>query len=228
MRHIKKYMTGFAAAGLVMTIAGVSQAFTHQQSFTATAAATVTGGSAAMSVAVIGGSQITWSATAGGPWTMANEYLQITSTLTSAGSGIQTYTQNSGGLYTGKASSTTAAGLVNLQTPTQTIPMAWQVSTGTPVAADDPNNTGVGHTGYAWFYYADLGGGLLPFAPGNSYIQVENQGNPPQIQYADTVPPSFGGGASNGINKLYLEANFANAVAGTYQTSTLTLELFTQ
>jgi len=227
MKDIKKYVTGFAAAGLVMTITGISQAFTSKPPlFTATAVATVTGGSAAMSVSIIGGTQITWAASAGGPWTIANQYLQIASTLTAAGAGIQTYTQNSGGLYTGTASTTTAAGLVNLSNTLQTIPMAWQVSTGTPVAADDPNHTS--GTGWAWFYYADKGNGALLNAPGDSYIQVENQGNPPQIQYADTATPSFGAGNANGINRLSLEANFGNAVAGTYQTNTLTLELFTQ
>ena len=228
MKDIKKYLTGLAAAGLVMTLAGISQAFTSVPPlYTATAAATVTGGSAAMSVSIIGGSQITWSATAGGPWTIANQYLQITSTLTATGSGIQTYTQNSGGLYTGTASSTTAAGLVNLSNTAQTIPMAWQITgNATPTPADDPNHTAVGQNGWAWFYYADKGGGLLPNAPGNSYIQVESIGNPAYIHFAQGSP--FGAGAANSINKLYLEANFSTAAAGTYQTNTLTLELFTQ
>ena len=239
MKHLRKYMAGLATAGLVIAVAGISQAFTSKQLYTATAGATVTGGSAAMSVSIIGGTSISWTAVAGGPWTLANQYLQIASTLTVAGAGIQTYTQNSGGLYTGAASSTTAAGLVNLSSTTQTIPLAWQItgSTGGPNAVDDPNCTGAAGqpsyckpagvaTGWAWFYYADKGGGLLPNAPANWYIQPESAGNPVNIQYAQT---SFGAGAANSINKLYLEANFANAVGGyTYQTNTLTLELFTQ
>jgi hypothetical protein len=231
MKTRRKYLAWFASAGFVMAVAVPSHAFTSKGLSISTASVTVGGGSAAMSVAIfnmngVGASSVTWSASAGGPWTVANQYLQIASTLTVAGAGIQTYTQNSGGLYTGTASSTTAAGLVNLQNTKQTIPMAWEVSTGTYQAPDDPNNTGVGHTGWAWFYYADKGGGLLGNAPGNWYIQVENAGNPPQIQFAQS---SFGAGNLNGINKLFLEANFANAVGGnTYQTNTLTLELFTQ
>jgi hypothetical protein len=59
---------------------------------------------------------------------------------------------------------------------------------------------------------------------GDPYIQLENYGNPPQIQYQQGA---FGNSTSN-INNVYLEANFQNALGGsTYQTSTLTVELYT-
>jgi hypothetical protein len=244
MKEIRKYMTGLAALGLVMAVAGSSQAWQHQgTNYVALASATITGGLAQMNVTMIGGSKITWATpTAGGGWQAATQYLQIASTLTLAGSGIQTYTANSGGLWTAAASSTTAAGLVNQATGTDTLPLGWQISTGTLIAADDPNCYGVGQpaycgsttgrTGWAWFYYADKGGGLLPnagTAPGSTYIQVESAGNPPKIQYADTTIPSFGAGNANGINDLFLETNFANALSGnTYLTNTLTVEAFTQ
>jgi len=202
---------------------------------------------AAMSVAILNRSNgavapsITWSnANVGGPWQIADQYLQITSVLTTAGSGIQTYTQNSGGLYTGPASSTTAAGLVNTSAPTQTIPMGWQINASTtPTAADDPNCYGIGQpaycgptagrTGWAWFYYQDKGGGLLPNAdPSSQYIQVEESGgsgiSPPYIHW--NSGELFGQSVS-AVNNFFLEANFQYAVGVTYQTNTLTLELFT-
>lgn len=236
MKHIKKYMTGLASAGLLMAVAVPSHAvFTHVSSATVVAGALVTGGSAAsMSVLVkniAGGatvSSVSWPTITVGisTWTLASQYLEVTSSLQQAGSGIQTYTQNSGGLYTGAASSTTAAGLVNTAMTSETIPLAWSISASTPANTDDPNHTGLGQYGWAWFYYADKGtGSMLANAPANWYIQVEATGNPAQIQSSQT---SFFTGAATGVNKMYLEANFTTAGAGQYQTNTLTLELFTQ
>lgn len=237
MGNIRKYMTGLFATGLVMAAVVPSHAFTSKGVVTSTASATIGGGLAQMSVSIVGGSSVTWNATAGSGWTLASQYIQIASTLTIAGSGIQTYTQNSGGLFTGANSSTTAAGLVNLSSATQTIPLAWQIngSTSGPVGVADPNCTGASgqpsycatqaQTGWAWFYYADKGVNLLANAPGNFYIQVESAGNPVSIQYAQG---SFGAGAASSVNKLYLEALFQNALSGnTYKTNTLTVESFT-
>jgi hypothetical protein len=188
-------------------------------------------GAVSMSVAILNmsdgatASSVTWNTANVGvtTWAMANQYLQITSVLsdTNVVDGIQTYTQNSGGLYTGPASSTTAAGLVYIQNPLQTIPLAWEINASTtPPPAGDPNTT------FVWFYFQDKGGGSLPNAsPTNTYIQVERSGVPPAIQFAQG---SFGFGAVTGINNLFLEADFEHAPQGTYQTSTLTLELYTQ
>ena len=182
---------------------------------------------------------IAWpSINAGQSWTEASQYLQIASTLTVVGAGIQTYLNNTLGTanpkYTGAISSSTSAGLVNTVTTTQVIPLAWSISTGTAVGVDDPNCTGAPSqpstcvapfNGYAWFYYADKAGGLMPNADaGDPYIQPENYGNPPQIQFTQGT---FGNSTSN-TNNVYLEANFQNALGGsTYQTSTLTVELYT-
>jgi len=246
-----KYVAKQLGAALVaaVTIALVTtpgHAFTSKQVVTETASATVAGGAAQMTVAILNVSNnaaatsIAWpSINAGQSWTEASQYLQIASTLTVVGAGIQTYTNNTVGTanpkYTGTISSSTSAGLVNTTTTNQVIPLAWSISTGTPVAVDDPNCTGSvsepstcvvkPDTGYAWFYYADKAGGLMPNADaGDTYIQPENYGNPPQIQFAQGT---FGNSTSN-TNNLYLEANFQNALGGSsYQTSTLTVELYT-
>lgn len=249
MKDIKKYMAGLAAAGFVMAMAVPSHAFKSVTIVTESAAATVTGGSAAMTVAVLNvagngaAASVAWPAVnAGASWTEASQYLQIVSTLSVAGSGIQTYTNNTlataSPQYTGAVSSSTSAGLVNTTLTTQVIPLAWQIvasnSLTGPVAVDDPNCTGAANqpatcvapfNGYAWFYYTDEAGGKLANADaGNPYIEVESAGSPPQIQYAQS---SFGNSTSY-TNNLYLEADFANATGGsTYKTSTLTVELFT-
>jgi len=160
--------------------------------------------------------------------------------LTVAGSGIQTYTDNTNATanprYSVTPSSTTPspAGLINTVTTTAPpVPTAWQIVGGTanPVAVDDPNNAALlGHTGYAWFYHEDKAqvannaGITASFVNEFPYIEMEVAGQPPQIQFAQG---SFGNSTSN-MNKVYLEANFQNALGGqTYQTSTLTVELFT-
>jgi hypothetical protein len=247
MKHIRKYMAALLGLGLTMAVPVTSHAFTSKAIVTETASATVGGGSAAMSVALLTvgtnatATSIGWTtANAGSGWQEASQYLQISSTLSVAGAGIQTYTNNTAASasprYTASISTFTpgCAGLVN-SGGTLVMPVAWQVSTGTPVATDDPNNAALpGHTGYAWNYYQDAGqtvaspnfGITAPFANGATTVEVETANNPPNIQFAQS---SFGPGNTSGINNVYLEANFNNALGGdTYKTSTLTVELFTQ
>jgi len=241
----QKYMVALAGLGLIMAAPVTSHAFTSSAVVTETAQATVTGGSAAMSVALLNVSNnaaaatIGWTASAGSGWQQANQYIQIDSTLTLAGSGIQTYTDNihSSPAYAGVISSVTIspAGLVNVGSPASPpLPTAWQIVGGTnsPVAVDDPNNAAlIGHTGYAWFYHEDKSqvpnnaGVTTFFANAASYIEMETAGQPPAIQFAQG---SFGNSTTN-TNRVYLEANFNNALGGnTYKTTTLTVELFTQ
>jgi hypothetical protein len=242
----QKYMASLVGLGLIMAAPVTSHAFTSQQVVTETAQATVTGGSAAMNIALLTvgtnapATAVGWNApTAGGGWQMASQYLQINSTLTVTGAGIQTYTKNKSSganpLYTALISTFTpgCAGLV-APSGTSVLPVAWQVSTGTALAADEPNAASIpGRTGFAWNYYQDAAqnvaspnfGITSPFANGATQIEVEIAGNPPQIQFAQG---SFGNSTSN-VNNVYLEANFNNALGGdTYKTSTLTVELFTQ
>jgi hypothetical protein len=235
MKYFKKFAASLLVGGIAALVPTAGHAFTSKQVTTETAAATVSGGVAQMTVSVLTlagapATNVAWPAvSAGSSWTEASDYIQILSTLTVAGAGVQTYTNNtiSGAnpRYTGAVSTSTSAGLVNTGLTTQAIPMAWQIvaNGASPVAVDDPNHL-VG-TGYAWFYYADKAGGLLANADaGDTYIEPESAGNPPQIQFAQS---SFGNSASN-TNNLYLEANFLNATGGsTYQTSTLTVELYT-
>ncbi len=249
MTYFKKFAALLLVGGVAAVVPTVSHAYTFKSSTTVTAAATVAGGSTAMSIALknvsdnAAAASVAWPAINAGAvtWVQASQYVQITSTLSVAGSGIQTYTNNTiataNPKYSGAVSSTAAAGLVDTVNTTAVLPLAWQVrATGTnPEAVDDPNCTGAAGqpafcapvgvaTGWAWFYYEDQAGGLMPNAPANSYIQVEKAGGVPQIQFAQG---SFGGGAVSGINNMYLEANFQNATGGsTYQTSTLTVELF--
>jgi hypothetical protein len=251
MKDIRKYVTGLAAAGLVMTIAGISQAFTSITANTYTATVSVTGGATNMSIALLnlsGGaaSSIGWTAAAGTGWTLANQYLQITSHLSqNNGAFIQTYTNNTAGVspynYTGVISSVTAspAGLVDASnTAYATLPIAWQISASiSPTAVNDPNCTGVStatvctgpQTGWAWNYYEDKAqvannqGVTGPFVNGAQAVTVEEV--PGYIQYAQS---SFGPGGTGGVNNLFLEANFLNALGGTtYGTNTLTVELAT-
>ena len=244
MKLLKKTLAALFGFGLAAVVPVTSHAFTSQQIVTETASTTVSGGVAAMSVALLdvvgngAASSIGWTASAGSSWTEANQYIQINSTLTVSGAGIQTYTNNTAVTasprYTALISTFTpgCAGLVN-PTGSGVLPVAWQVSSGTALAVDDPNNAALpGHTGFAWNYYQDAGqtvaspnfGITQPFANGATTITVEKAGNPPQIQFAQG---SFGNSTSN-TNNVYLEANFQNALGGTtYKTSTLTVELFT-
>ncbi len=237
MTYTKKYMTALWSLGLAMAVPVASHAFTSQGTIASTASVTVTGGAVSMAATIrnISDSAVApavgWTAAAGASWVLANQYIRIVSTVSIAGSGIQTYTNNTiasaSPRYGLAASSTAAAGLINTSDTTRVIPLAWQIRAAgaTPEAVDDPNQTGIGRTGWAWFYYADRAGGLMPNAPANSYIQPIRDGGVPQIQFAQT---SFGDGAPSGINHLYLESLFTGASGGTtYKTSTLTLELFT-
>jgi hypothetical protein len=240
MKYIKQYMAALVSSALAMVVPVTSHAFTSQAVVTNTASATVSGGAAAMSVALLNVSNnatatsIGWTVNAGSGWQEASQYIQINSTLTLAGSGIQTYTNNT--QYTGVISSNTAspAGLIDVANPAAApVPTAWQiVALGkSPVAPDDPNNAALaGHTGYAWFYHEDKRqvannqGVTGPFVNAAPYIEMEIAGGPPQIQFAQG---SFGNSTSN-INNVYLEGNFQNALGGsTYQTTSLTVELFT-
>lgn len=259
MKHLKKYLAALCGFGLAMAVPVTSHAFTSRQVVTETASATITGGSVAMSVAILNvagntpATTVGWTAAAGASWTEANQYVQIVSTLTQSGSGIQTYTDNTGvggetpnPKYTGVISSVTVspAGLINTVTTNATpIPTAWQIVAlgNSPVAPDNPDCTGAvsepsscgsptGQTGYAWFYHEDKAqvpnnaGVATTFANAAPYIEMEVAGQPPQIQFAQG---SFGNSTSN-TNNVYLEANFQNGLGGqTYQTSTLTVELFT-
>jgi hypothetical protein len=218
--------------------------FTSISSNTYTASVTVGGGATTMSIAllnVVGGasaSAISWTASAGNSWVEANQYLKITSQMNQQnGAYIQTYMNNTASgaspQYTGAISTAASpAGLVDVASPASpTLPVAWTISTTTPQGVADPNCTGASsqpsycsgqaQTGWAWFYYQDKAqsGG---FTNGNSYAEVETAGVPANIQYAQT---SFGAGAANGVNNMYLEALFQNANATAYGTSTLTVEL---
>jgi hypothetical protein len=188
------------------------------------------GDTAAMSVAILNmsdgsvASSITWhNANVGSGWMVADQYLQIASTLTTTGSGIQTYTNNTAvganPFYTGNL--TTAAGLVDMVDTTRTLPTAWEI---TP-SGQGPNPAGDPNTTFVWFYHMDRA--QPNFLDGFWYIEMEESGgsnSPPLIQFAQG---SFGQGDLHGVNNVYLEANFQVAVGAPYQTSTLTVELFT-
>jgi hypothetical protein len=252
---IKKFAAALVVGGVAAFIPTTSHAFTSITKNTVTASVAVGGGSTSMTVALLNvsnnaaASTLGWTANAGGNWTIANQYLQITSHMSqSNGAFIQTYTDNTSATanpkYTGtvNATSPSPAGLINAgNTAATPLPTAWSISTGTPVAVDDPNCNGTAgqpaacltgtHTGYAWFYHNDKAqvannsGVTGPFVNGASYVEVETAGVPANIQFAQG---SFGPGATSGVNNMYFEANFASAVGGTtYGSNTITVELAT-
>src|SRR5690349_21044703 len=101
MTHVKRLAASLLVGGLAAFVPAIGHAFTSAQISTNTAVATVTGGSVAMTVAIrkvsdnSSDTQLNWtSISAGSGWVASSNYIQIDSTLTVQGSGIQTYTDN--------------------------------------------------------------------------------------------------------------------------------------
>jgi hypothetical protein len=254
---LKQLVASFLMGTIAMAVPVTAHAITTVQVSTIIASAYVGGGDTKMTVTIKNvldnntTNTIAWTGVnAGQGWTQADQYLQIDSTLTVSGGGIQTYTYNTvlgaNPRYTGLISTTTQspAGLVDTSTTTLKLPTAWQIVDvlGSQKGVDDPNCTGgVGQpafcqaagvaTGWAWFYHEDKGQTedvpsqhTTAFHDADSYVTVHKAGY--GIHYAQD-PASFGSAVSP--NYMYLEADFANALGGrTYTTSELIVELFTQ
>jgi hypothetical protein len=169
---------------------------------------------------------------------LADQYLQLTVDPNVTGWGVQIYTDNtnSNPRYTGAISSTTpVGGLVDTSSTSIVIPLAWdaQAASSPTLVAQEPNNCGTANgLACGWFYMTDHASfgvaGSTTVANGAPYVTaLSNYG----IHYAQGTtfnnPLEFG--AANPPVDIYLEANFSAALGGpTYQTTTLTVEFYTQ
>lgn len=258
MRNKKYLDLAFAALGLAILAPGASQAFSSLSKVTNTAVAGVVGtGSVQMSVSVISLNTLTadtavnWNnVTLPTSFRVADDYIQLNSTITAAGGGIQIYTDNTAAadanpLFTGVISSTTLlpAGLVDTANTVFTLPIAWSIKSSTnpanspsvkPVAAD-PNNNGqngkpTDNNAFQWLFMEDHAQVAVPNLNASAFrnsdpfvtVQAAEQG----IHFGQ-ANNEFGPGPTPYY--LYLEANFGFAITPrTYKTSTLRLEAFTQ
>lgn len=181
-------------------------------------------------------SQVTWSGvTPATTWKVADQYIQMTIDADTVGWGVQIYTNNttpsSNPQYAGPGTSN-PAGLISVGVPTHRLPLAWSVKAGTgPVtgvtpAAADPNNP-ANLNSFQWVFMKDIQTPNVPaenttaFANDQADVVVRNNKG---IHFGQS-PLDFG--AENSPNYLFLESNFAGALAQqTYQTSKLTVEFY--
>ena len=249
---MKKYIVPFVLLGLAVLVP--KPAFAVFQSIsrtTSTAVASLTGaGLTQMNILLKSLSdnstttQIYWTGVIlPASFTTANAYVQLFSTMTASGGGIQIYTDNKAAdavpAYTGTSN---PAGLVNASATTRTLPIVWSIkaTTGTAPVAADPDRVcpqapgGVDPNAFQWLFFKDRGtpsGGTSPcgdaltaFADGDVFTTVKQAGN--GIHFGQG-PGDFGPASSP--NYIYAETNFSNAVTpNTYKTSTLRLEAYTQ
>jgi hypothetical protein len=174
-------------------------------------------------------------------FTRSNVYMEVTSNITEAGSGLQIYTDNMASdanpAFKGNPAYTNPAGLVDSQRPTFTLPMAWSVKIATytisdinpnsPPTATDPNGcaNGVAHS-CQWVYFTDKSTVLGP--PG--ITKAYQDGAEFQTVIASDLFPGqcsaegFAGGVCAGAQfdqftffaspatvYIYTEANFSTA-----------------
>jgi hypothetical protein len=179
-------------------------------------------------------SQVSWTKPPAA-WALADQYLSVETDSTVMSWGVQLYTNNTlpgaNPRYTGLVSSftQTPAGLVNTSDTTSLLPLAWttrsDVSTITVVAAD-PNNSADPNS-FQWLVAEDKAQvavknlNAAAFADADPFITTRNNVG---IHFGQS-PAEFG--PADPPYRIYLEAGLGASLAKqTYQTSTLTLELF--
>jgi len=250
MKEIKKYIGTLLTAGLILSTSLPTQAaFTSQGIQTRTATVTFSAaGTVAMTVSIkkmadnSAAGNLAWTtAAAGSNWTNSDDYIQLDSTITASNGGIQIYTDNvhATPAYTGtiNATSQSPAGLVDNNTTTKVLPLAWSikdltVGTTGPINAE-PNNNGIVNpttdpNAFQWLYFEDSSQvannqHASLFVPGDPFITVDNSTG---IHFGQSTT-EFGAAASP--NFIYVQANFVNALTpDTYSTNKLILEAFTQ
>lgn len=181
-------------------------------------------------------SQVTWTgATPASGWKLADQYIQLSVDADTTLWGVQMYTDNravdANPRYVVNGSSN-PAGLVNLNAPTATIPLAWSIKAATGPVANvtpsraDPTNSGDPNS-FQWIFMKDA---QTPSIPSQNTTAFQNG------QIDVTVRNNFGihygqnpldVGAENSPNYLFLQANFGQALAQqTYRTSKLILEFY--
>ncbi len=244
-RHTTKKVARLSVVGLGLALLAPGTghaAFASLARSTNTAVATLTGsGSVSMSVAIkkisdnTSDTQINWTGvTLPANYVLAANYIQLDSTITASGGGIEIYTDNTAAdanpRYTGVISSTTQtpAGLVDTTLTTQKLPVAWSIKAnlGAPVA-DNPNSGG--GNSFQWLFHEHRAQIAVPsqsagaFVDGDAYVTVKNTNG---IHFGQ-APTEFG--AAGSPNFIYTEAGFTAALTPrTYRTSTLRLEAYTQ
>jgi len=185
--------------------------------------------------------QVYWSGvTLPSSYVAASAYVQLNSTLTASGAGIQIYTDNEasdanpkftlpGGVTVGQAGSN-PAGLVDTTTTTAVLTMAWSIkdtTTTAPTAADPTSTTDANAS--QWLFFEDRNTPTIAsqnttaFADGATFIAVKLAGSGIHFGQSNTA---FG--AAPSPDDVYFEANFGGAVTPrAYKTSTLRFEAYT-
>src|ERR1041385_8103361 len=95
--HLKNVVRSLVIGGVAVLLSAPCYAFTSSRVATTQARASVSGGSVAMTVSLhkmsdgSADTQINWAnVPAGSGWTLADDYIQLDSTIANVGSGIQT------------------------------------------------------------------------------------------------------------------------------------------
>jgi len=245
---MKKYVVLLLLLGCAVLMPAKGFAFTSVSRTTSTAVSVLSGaGLAKMDIILRNLSdnstttQIYWSGvTLPASYLAANAYVQVNSTLTAAGSGIQIYTDNEaadanptftlpGGVSPGQAGSN-PAGLVDTTTTTAVLSMAWSIKATTTTAPTQADPTSTTDANAAqWLFFEDRNTPTIAsqnttaFADGATFVTIKLAGSGIHFGQANTA---FG--AAPSPNFVYCEANFGAAVTPrTYKTSTLRLEAFT-
>lgn len=233
---MRKLLVAVLALGLVAAMKAPSfAAFASVRISTFTASTTFSGtGSVNMSASLIGGSSLSWSGVTIGTtkWKASDVYVQVHSTITASGGGIQIYTDNRNGTVVAERYSGTGnpAGLVSLSSTTATIPMCWRIVTvsttsltiqqGAPGFPDRlwASELGNGYPCFVWM----MDTGTAGFLNALDYVTVRDALR--GIQHAEatwaatTISPAY----------IYIGADFTLATTpNTYRTTTLRIEAFT-
>ena len=189
--------------------------------------------------------QVFWTGvTLPASWVRSGAYLQLNSTITVAGGGIQVYTDNKAadaspqftlrsGVTVGSPGSN-PAGLVDTTTTTKRLSMAWSIKDTTSAAptADNPNSGGA--DSFQWLFMKDRQTPTIvlenttAFTNGEAFVTVKRivDDGESGIHFGQ-APTEFGAAPSPDF--VYFQADFNTAVTPRrYFTSTLRLEAYTQ
>jgi hypothetical protein len=156
---------------------------------------------------------------------LADQYLQVLTNASNSTWGAQIYTDNTGsGASPAYAGAGNASGLVDVTSPTKTVPLLWTILDTVDVSTAPGNpifNPGTAEFNAPFFYIKDLAGSA-PLTNMEDYITTMNNTG---IHYS---PGSTNYGATRTPDYIFIAADFTNAVTPrTYKTNRLTLEFFT-
>lgn len=247
MKGAKKHALSLLMLGMALVLPVVSaHAFLSVSKSTNTAQAVLTGvGTVAMNLFIklnatnVIDTAVNWTGvTLPTQWQGAADYIELHSTTTASGSGVQMYTDNmnvsASPRFTGDNTQVSPAGLVDGTTTVYTLPVAWAIrdalvgGTTGPIVAE-PNDSATNPESYQWHYLSDAGQvaiaslNVSAFANADPYITVVS---PSGIHWGQG-PTQFGAAASP--NYIYFEAQFGSAqTPRTYSTNRLMLESYTQ